>query len=204
MTQPPPAARSSPSTARNRDPILQVLRGCLPAEGLVLEIAAGAGEHALYSAAAFPDLQWQPTDQDPEALASIAAWRDHAGTPNLLEPLALNATRPETWPVDRADAIVNINMIHISPWTATMGLMAGAGLILPMNGVLYLYGPFLERDVPTAPSNQEFDSSLRRRNLKWGLRRLEEVAAMALLHGLRLSERIEMPANNLSLIFRKG
>ncbi len=205
MTGPPPApARSSPSTARNRDPILRVLKGCLPATGFVLEIAAGAGEHALYNAAAYPGLLWQPTDPDSEALASIAAWRDHAGTPNLLAPLALDAARPETWPITAADAIVNINMIHISPWAATEGLMTGAGAVLPRGGVLFLYGPYLEAGKETAPSNLDFDASLRRRNPEWGLRRLEDVTAQAAGHGVILAERVAMPANNLSLVFRKA
>jgi hypothetical protein len=180
------------------------LKPRLPCSGLVLEIAAGAGEHAVHNAAAMPDLQWLPTDGDSEALASIAAWRDHAGLPNLLPPLRLDASDPDTWPVDRADAVVNINMIHISPWSATEGLMAGAGRLLPSGGVLFLYGPYIERDVPTAPSNLDFDESLRRRNPAWGIRHLEEVAALAAAHGLELSERIAMPANNLSLIFRKA
>ena len=201
---PPSAARTSPSTARNRDPIRQVLKRCLPTTGLVLEVAAGAGEHALYNAAAFPNLRWQPTDLDPEALASIAAWRDHAGTPNLLAPLALDATRPEIWPVRSADAVVNINMIHISPWAATQGLMTGAGTVLPPGGALFLYGPYIEAEAETAPSNLDFDASLRRRNPDWGLRRLEDVMALAAAHCLRLAERVAMPANNLSLVFRKG
>lgn len=201
---PPPGARVSPSTARNRDPILQVLKPRLPASGLVLEIAAGAGEHAVYNAAALPHLEWQPTDPDPEALASIAAWRDHAALPNLLPPLRLDASDPDAWPVGRADAVVNINMIHISPWSAAQGLMAGAARVLPAGGPLVLYGPYIETDVETAPSNLDFDASLRRRNPAWGLRRLDDVAALAASHGLVLAERIAMPANNLSLVFRRA
>lgn len=204
MSDPPPTARVSPSTARNREPILQVLKPRLPPGGLVLEIAAGAGEHAAYCAAALPHLEWRPTDPDPEALASIAAWRDHAGLPNLLPPLRLDAADPAAWPVDRADAVVNINMLHISPWSAAEGLMAGAGRVLPPGGLLFLYGPYLERGVETAPSNLAFDESLRARNPAWGIRRLEDVTALAAAHGLALSERIAMPANNLALVFRRG
>src|SRR5580698_6411391 len=145
MSVPPSGARASPSTARNRNPILQVLRPRLPDGGLILEVAAGAGEHAIHCAAALPRLWWQPTDPDPEALASIAAWRDQAALPNLLAPLRLDAGRPDTWPIDRADGLVNINMIHISPWSATQGLTAGAGRLLPAGGVLFLYGPYIER-----------------------------------------------------------
>ncbi len=197
----PAGARSSPSTARNRDPILAVLEPRLPATGIVLEIAAGAGEHATHNAAALPNLQWQPTDPDPEALASIAAWREHAGLPNLLAPLMLDASRPDTWPVDRADAIVNINMIHISPWVAAQGLMAGAGRLLPAGGMLFLYGPYIESGAETAPSNLAFDLDLKRRNPAWGIRHLDDVTALAAQHGLGFAERIAMPANNLSLIF---
>lgn len=199
-----PGARSSPSTARNRDPILAVLKTWLPPEGLALEIAAGAGEHAVHNAAALPGLQWRPTDPSPEALASIAAWRAWAGLPNLLEPLRLDAADPDGWPVDRADAIVNINMIHISPWAATLGLMTGAGRVLPPGGVLYLYGPYLEDGVETAPGNRAFDDSLKDRDPAWGLRRKEDVAAAAEAHGLLLEARVAMPANNLSLVFRKA
>jgi SAM-dependent methyltransferase len=201
---PPPGARVSPSTARNRDPILEVLKSCLPGSGLVLEIAAGAGEHAVYNAAALPSLQWQPTDPDAEALASIAAWRDHAALPNLKPPLRLDASDPDAWPVDRADAVVNINMIHISPWAATEGLMAGAGRLLPPDGVLFLYGPYIEPDVQTAPSNLAFDLSLKSRNPAWSIRRLDEVTALAAGRGLRLARRVAMPANNLALVFRKA
>ena len=203
-TSPPPLARVSPSTARNRDPILAVLKRHLPASGLVLEVAAGAGEHAAHNAAALPGLQWRPTDPDPEALASIAAWRDHAAMPNLLAPLRLDAADPEAWPVDRADAVVNINMIHISPWAATEGLTAGAGRVLPTGGVLFLYGPYIESDVETAASNLAFDQNLKSRNPAWGLRRLDAVTALAAEHGLVLAERVAMPANNLALVFRRG
>lgn len=204
MSDPPPAARQAPSTARNREPILQVLRTCLPASGLVLEVAAGAGEHAAYCASALPQLTWQPSDPDPVALASIAAWREHTRLANLLAPLQLDAARPDGWPVTRADAMVNINMIHISPWAATQGLMAGAGRLLPAGGVLFLYGPYLEADVETAPSNLAFDASLRGRNPNWGIRQLDAVVALAATHGLALAERIAMPANNLALVFRKS
>ncbi len=193
----------SPSTARNRDPILAVLKTHLPPQGLVLEIAAGAGEHEVYNAAALPGLQWQPTDPAPNALTSIAAWRDHAALPNLLPPMLLDACEPDHWPVQRADAIVNINMIHISPWAATQGLMTGAGRLLPSGGILFVYGPYIEADLQTAPSNLSFDLSLKARNPAWGLRHLEAVTALAARRGLELWRRIAMPANNLALIFGK-
>lgn len=201
---PPPGALTSPATARNRGAILSVMGPRLPAEGLVLEIAAGAGEHAVHMAAALPQLRWRPTDPSPEALASIEAWRRHAALPNLLEPLRLDASAPDDWPVDRADALVNINMIHISPWSATVGLITGAARVLPAGGGLFLYGPFIERDVETAPSNLAFDESLRARNPDWGVRRLDDVAELAAAHGLALAERIAMPANNLTVVFRKA
>lgn len=204
MTQTPPGARTSPSTQRNREPILAALRPHLPKTGLVLEIASGAGEHAVFNAAALPDLTWQPTDPDPEALASIAAWRGQANLPNLLAPLRLDASDPASWPVHAAQAVVNINMIHISPWVATEGLMAGAGRVLPAGGVLFLYGPYLQDGVPTAPSNLDFDASLKSRNPAWGLRRLEDVTALAARHNLALVQVLPMPANNLSVVFRKA
>ena len=205
MSDPPPtAARSSPSTLRNRDPILGVLRQFLPETGLVLEIAAGAGEHAVHFASALTTLRWQPTDTDAEALASIDAWRQQACLINLLPPLRLDSADPETWPVTRADAVVAINMIHISPWSATEGLFSGAARALPPGGALFLYGPFFERGFPAAPSNIEFDQSLKRRNSEWGIRRLDDLTVEGERHGLRLSERIAMPANNLVLVFRKS
>jgi SAM-dependent methyltransferase len=196
------AALTSPSVARNRGPILEVLRRVLPGTGTVLEIASGTGEHAVHFAAALRQLTWQPTDQDEHALNSIAAHRIASGLPNLLLPLWLDASAPD-WPVDQADAIVAINMVHISPWQATQGLMAGAGRVLPPGGVLYLYGAYKENGAHTAPSNEAFDQNLRRRNPEWGVRDLEEVANLAGEHGLELVERIPMPANNLSLVFRR-
>ncbi len=197
-------ALSSPATARNKDLILEVLREHLPATGLVLEIASGAGEHAVHVAANLPGLTWQPSDPDPQALASIAAWRGQAGTANLLAPVELDAARSDLWPVQGADAIVCINMIHISPWAATEGLFAGAGRLLPAEGVLVSYGPYLEDAVETAPSNLAFDDSLKSRNPAWGIRRREDVEALAARHGLALDARIAMPANNLSLVFRRS
>lgn len=203
MTQTPLAnVLVSPSVARNRDPILAVLREILPSRGTVLEIASGTGEHALHVATALPDLLWQPSDPDPLARESIAAYRAAAALPNLLSPLALDASLP-SWPIAQADAVVAINMIHIAPWAATHGLMAGAGRVLPTGGPLYLYGPFTEGDVPTAPSNTAFDRSLRERDPAWGLRDLGDVVAIATAHGLDLVQRVAMPANNLSLVFRR-
>jgi hypothetical protein len=199
----PAGAKASPSTARNRGPILQVLKTCLPDAGVVLEIAAGAGEHAVGYAAAFPHLHWWPTDPDPEALTSIAAWRDHAALPNLLPPVRLDTSDPDSWPVDQVDAIVNINMIHISPWIAAGGLFAGAGRLLPRGGALFVYGPYIERGVESAASNLAFDTSLKSRNPAWGIRCLDDVTALAGRNGLRLFERVAMPANNLALVFRK-
>ncbi len=203
MTSPlPPGALIAPAVARNREPILAVLRHVLPERGLVLEIASGSGEHAVYFAAALPGLTWQPTDADPEARDSIAAYRVAAQLPNLLPPLALDAASP-TWPVTQADVIVAINMIHIAPWASTEGLMAGAERLLPAGGVLFLYGPFREHGRHTAPSNAAFDESLRTRNREWGVRDLDEVAALASRHGFALEERVAMPANNLSVVFRR-
>ncbi len=169
----------------------------------MLEIAAGTGEHAVHCAEALTGLQWQPSDPDTEAVASIAAWRDHAGLPNLLPPFQLDAAAPDNWPVKQADAIVNINMIHISPWAATQGLMQGASRLLPTGAKLFLYGPYLERDVAAAPSNLEFDRSLKTRNPDWGVRHLHDVSALASQSGLVLAERIAMPADNLVVVFRK-
>ena len=197
------AARVAPAVARNREPILEVLRRVLPESGLVLEIASGTGEHAAWLSAARPDLSWLPTDRDDSALASIAAWRETVAQPNLLAPLALDAERPATWPVRRADAVVAINMIHISPWAATQGLVAGAAQILPPGGLLYLYGPFREGGAHTAPSNEAFDADLRARDPAWGVRDLDEVAALAAREVIEFVEIVRMPANNLSVVFRR-
>ena len=195
-------AQSSPAVARNRDPILAVLRRVLPTQGTVLEIASGTGEHAVYFAAALPHLTWQPTDLGVDARASVAAHRAAAQLPNLEAPLALDARAP-SWPVERADAVVSINMIHIAPWAAVEGLMAGAGRLLAPGGVLYLYGPFKEHGEHTAPSNAAFDASLRARDPRWGVRDRDEVAALAQRNRLKLVERVAMPANNLSLVFQR-
>jgi hypothetical protein len=203
----PLGALTAPAVARNREPILAVLRRVvplpiLPARGLLLEIASGSGEHAIYFAAALPHLTGQPSDPDPDARESIAAYRAAMALPNVLPPLILDAAA-SNWPVTQADVIVAINMIHIAPWAATEGLMAGAERLLPVGGVLFLYGPFREHGRHTAPSNAAFDESLRARNREWGVRDLDEVAALASQHGLALEERVAMPANNLSVVFRR-
>jgi len=195
-------ALASPSVARNRDPILAALCRVLPPTGTVLEIASGTGEHAVYFAAALPHLIWQPSDQDGKALRSIAAHRANSDLPNLLAPLSLDVAA-SGWPIEQADAVVAINMVHISPWRATQGLLAGAGRILPPGGVLYLYGAYKENGTHTAPSNEAFDADLRRRNPEWGVRDREAIAELAASHGLTLVARIPMPASNLSLVFRR-
>lgn len=205
MTANPPlgqAKRFAPATVRNRDAIAAVLRDTLPERGTLLEIAAGTGEHAAYFASLFPGLLWQPADPDPDAIASIAAWRAEARLINLLEPRILDAAAA-AWPIDRADAILCVNMVHISPWAATLGLMDGAGRLLPAGAPLILYGPYRRAGVPTAPSNLAFDLSLKARNSEWGLRDLTVVQEAAAASNLAFDRLFEMPANNLSLIFRR-
>jgi SAM-dependent methyltransferase len=188
--------------ARNRQPILDVLERVLPSASLVLEIASGSGEHAVFFAENLSSLRWQPTDADDGALASIAAHRATAGLPNLLKPLRLDVTA-EHWPIDSADALVCNNMVHITPWRVTEGLMAGAGRTLRAGGILYLYGPYRIDGRHTATSNKDFDAWLKAQNPEWGLRDLAEVTALARRHGLHLTETVAMPANNLSIIFRR-
>jgi SAM-dependent methyltransferase len=192
----------APATQRNREPILAVLREVLPTQGQVLEVASGSGEHAVHFAAAFPGLVFQPSDPDPAALASIDAWAGESTLPNLRPAIRLDASAPR-WPVTEADAILCINMIHISPWAATEGLVRQAAELLPAGGPLYLYGPYRQSEVPLAPSNAVFDDSLRRRNPKWGLRELDSVAELARAAGFGAPAVTTMPANNLSVVFRR-
>ena len=192
--------RSAPAALRNREPIVEVLREWLPTEGLVLEIASGTGEHAAYFAEAFPQLQWQPSDLHADALASIEAWRAAAALPNVRPPLKLDASRPP-WPISRAEAVLCINMVHISPWAAALGLLDGSARVLGADGPLILYGPWLTADGPNAPSNLAFDADLKARDAEWGLRRVEDFAAAAAERGLTLRETRAMPANNLMLLF---
>ena len=203
MAAPFDNALTAPAVARNRDPILAVLREVLDAPGTVLEIASGTGEHAVHFASALPYLVWQPTDPDDEARRSIAAHAARAQLPNLLPPLELDAAAA-AWPVERADAVVSINMIHIAPWRAAEGLMAGAGRLLAPGAPLYLYGPYRQHGRHTAPSNAAFDESLKERDPEWGVRDLDEVAELADRHGLALQRTVAMPANNLSVIFRRN
>ena len=192
--------QTSPAARRNRRPIAEVLSPLLPVQGLVLELASGSGEHARYFAERFPNLTWQPTDAAPEAVQSMAARADEAGLANLRSPLRLDVLRP--WPLDAADALVCINMVHISPWECCQALMRGAGRLLPAGGLLYLYGPYNLDGQFTAPSNERFDASLRARNPRWGLREVARVQDEAWLRGLELEQTVQMPANNLSLVFR--
>ncbi|GAA4020315.1 DUF938 domain-containing protein [Sphingomonas swuensis] len=192
--------RSAPAALRNREPILAVLREWLPSAGDVLEVASGTGEHALFFADALPAIRWQPSDPDPEAVASIAAWREEEGTPNLLAPLTLDVCAAE-WPVARADALVAINLVHISSREANAGLLDGAARLLPAGAPLILYGPWRVRGETLAPSNLAFDAALRERDPAYGLRELSAFAAEASSRGLRLAERRSMPANNLMLRF---
>lgn len=203
ITATPGGALASPAAARNREPILRVLKAHLPARGRVLEIAAGSGEHAAAFAGALPELEWTPSDPSAEARASIAAWAGAANLPNLRPPLALDVLDEASWLDGPFAAVVCINMIHISPWAATEGLMRLAGQVLPIGGLLATYGPYREAEVALAPSNAAFDESLKARDPAWGLRDRDEVAAAAKAEGLALSLRMEMPANNLMLLFRR-
>lgn len=193
----------APATRRNRDPIAAVLARELPASGTVLEVASGTGEHAVFLAERFPGLMWQPSDPSAEALASIAAYRAEYPGGNLAEPLALDAAAPDGWQVESADAILCINMVHISPIAATEGLLKGAGKLLAgSGGPLMLYGPFIEEGLETAPSNLDFDRSLKARDPRWGLRRAEDIDALAQDAGLMRTARYALPANNILLVYR--
>jgi SAM-dependent methyltransferase len=192
----------APAALRNREPIAEVLARELPAQGTVLEIASGTGEHAVFFAHAFPALHWQPTDPSEEALASIAAYRAEERRANLAAPLRLDAADPASWPVAAADAAVCINMVHISPWAASIGLFKGCAAVLSPDAPLILYGPYLEEGVATAPSNLEFDASLKARNPLWGLREVTAVDRLAADHGFARTQRYAMPANNLVLVYR--
>jgi hypothetical protein len=196
------ARRFAPAVARNKAAITEVLARYLPPSGLVLEIASGSGEHAVHFADTFPALVFQPTDPSEEARASIAAWHQETALPNMRAPLALDVT-DTPWPINHADAVTCINMIHIAPWEATLGLMAGAARIIPPGGFLFLYGPYKRAGAHTAPSNAEFDASLRAQDARWGVRDLEAVTDTARAAGFAAPLVETMPANNLSLIFRR-
>lgn len=193
----------APAAERNKDAILAVLRNVLPAQGHVLEIASGTGQHVAHFAQSLPGLTFQPSDADDRLFSSIAAWADAAGLANVRKPLALDVIEGP-WPDTRVDAVLCFNMIHISPWAATPALMRGAASVLGEGAPLVLYGPYRRADRPTAPSNLAFDADLKARNPAWGLRALEDVAAEAEAAGLSLDDVIEMPANNLIVVFRKG
>jgi hypothetical protein len=195
--------RSAPAALRNREPIAQVLAGWLPKRGLVLEVASGTGEHAMFFAERFPRLEWQPSDLDAAALQSIRSWRAEAALPNLREPLIIDAASHD-WPIARADAVLNIYMVHISPWASSLGLLEGASRLLRVGGPLILYGPWLSNRIETAPSNLAFDADLKRRDPEWGLRNVEIFAAEAQARGLELVDQRAMPANNRMLLFRNG
>ena len=216
MTDSSNARQYAPATLRNRTPILEVLLRVLPPKGAVLEVSSGTGEHAVFFAPLLHPRLWIPSDPNSTARASIAAWRDHCPTNNLYPPIALDASDP-VWPVELDKppeplqdwdckgnpivAIVNINMIHIAPWSACLGLIAGASRILPTGGILYIYGPFKQGGQHTAPSNMVFDESLQMRNPEWGVRNLDQVVAIAQAQNLSLVKTVPMPANNLSVIF---
>lgn len=217
MNDSPNIRQHAPATLRNRQAILDVLLEILPATGSVLEVSSGTGEHAAFFAPRLYPRKWIPSDPNPVALASIAAWREECSTDNLLSPIALDACESR-WPVEQEPlpeplrglniqqepivAIANINMIHISPWSACVGLMAGAQRILPAGGILYLYGPYKQAGKHTAPSNAEFDRSLQMQNPEWGVRNLEDVIATAQNHNFSWVKTYAMPANNLSVIFQ--
>ena len=196
-----------PATARNREVIAEMLEPLLPETGLVLEIASGSGEHLCHFQQHFafshPLLRWQGSDPDPLHRLSLQAWADAMGLQSMAEPLNLDATALP-WPSLAPALMLCINMIHIAPWAACQGLLAEAGRQLPVGGKLVLYGPFVEQSVPTSPSNEAFDASLRSRDPRWGLRSLEQVSALAASHGLQLIGRWAMPANNLTVAYQRS
>ncbi|WP_414541295.1 DUF938 domain-containing protein [Nostoc sp. CCY0012] len=210
MNTPKDARQYAPATQRNREAILEILLQVLPASGTILEVASGTGEHSVFFAPHLAPRKWLPSDQNPQLRASITAWAEECSADNLYLPRELDASMP-VWPVEKDAsldspivAIVNINMIHISPWSACLGLMAGAGRILPPGGILYLYGPYKQGGEHTAPSNASFDQSLQAQNPEWGVRNLEDVIAAANNQKLQLQATYQMPANNLSVVFKRS
>lgn len=191
--------RHAPATERNREPIAAELAEVLPVSGKVLEIASGTGEHVAFFAKCFPGITWQPSDPDADALASIAEWTE--GLANVLPPLEIDAAVGD---LPTADAILCVNMVHISPWEATLGLLAGAGQALPSGAPLILYGPYRREGVETAPSNEQFELWLKEKDARFGLRFVEAVTEAAAPHGLALERLVEMPANNLMLVYRRA
>jgi hypothetical protein len=192
----------SPSAERNKGPVADVLCRVLPDHGLVLEVSSGTGQHVVHFARAMPHLMWQPTERDADNLRSIASWRAAEALPNVLEPIRLDVV-DQPWPISSAAAVICLNMIHIAPWAAAEALVRGAGATLEAGGVLFLYGPYRRGGQHTAPSNEAFDRQLRAQNLDWGVRDLEDVARFAEEHGFGAPEVFEMPANNLSVVFRR-
>ncbi|MEH6828502.1 DUF938 domain-containing protein [Parasphingorhabdus sp.] len=197
-----PQQRHAPATMRNRDAIVALLERILPSSGLVLEIASGTGEHAVYFGKTFPDLTFQPSDPDPACCQSIAAWTKREAVANVLPPLQLDAQAGQ-WDIPKPAAILCINMVHISPWESSIGLFEKAGSLLDLDAPLYLYGPYLHADVETAPGNMDFERSLKSRDLRWGLRDVADMDALATRTGFVRESLTEMPANNISLVYRK-
>lgn len=198
----PEDQKHAPATMRNRDAIVEVLGGVLPDEGTILEVASGTGEHAVYFGQKFPNLTFQPSDPDPECCRSIAAWRKRAEAQNVLPPIQLDALA-DKWSIDQPAAILCINMIHISPWEASVGLFRKAAMLLSVGAPLYLYGPYFRDDVAPAQGNLEFERSLKSRNLQWGIRDVADMDALAAKTGFERNGLIDMPVNNISLIYHK-
>ena len=191
----------SPSADRNKAPILAVLERVLPKTGTVLEIASGTGQHIVHFALGLPALTWQPTDVEPECLSSISGWLAAANLPNVRAPVELDVLR-QPWPISRAEALVCLNLLHIAPWTVVPALFAGARAVLGPGGIVFLYGPYFVAGTHTAPSNVAFDRTLRAQNSAWGIRDLADVTRAANAEGFKLTETVQMPANNLSVVFR--
>ena len=198
----PDARRDAPATHRNLPVLRAELTRVLPDTGTVLEVASGTGQHVCALAQAFPHLRWQPSDPDPDARASIAAWTAHERRENVAAPLALDV-RAAGWPLTRADAVLCVNMAHIAPWEATIGLLEGAWRVLPPTGPLVLYGPWHVGGRPTAPSNAAFDESLRARDPAWGVRAIEDLLMAAVARGFALTRVEAVPANNLVIVLRR-